>query len=333
MRKSSEATAAKEAVRWQADHDVLATVLRSLRVQGSVFCRAAASAPWGLALEAQNFAHFHVMEKGNAWLRLKGQKNPEPLREGDLAVIPHGKGHALTDAPTTNPVPLSSLSKPGGPSGLHRILRFGGGGEAARLVCGAFRFGPSIRHPLLQVLPPAILVRGSAGRPAPWLEPILAFLGDEAGHDQPGAETVISRLTDVIFVQAVRTWMESQPQTDRGWLGALRDPQIGQALSLIHSDPRRAWSVSTLAARVAMSRSPFSARFAALVGEGPLSYLRRWRLQLASDLLAREPLTVAQVAAKVGYQSEASLSRAFHRELGVSPAAYRRRESIGTAAR
>ena len=121
--------------------------------------------------------------------------------------------------------------------------------------------------------------------------------------------------------------METQPETERGWLGAMRDPQIGQSLALMHGHPERAWSVATLAANVGMSRSPFSARFAALVGDGPLSYLRKWRLRLAGDLLAHEPLSVAQVAAQVGYESEAALSRAFRREWGVSPTTYRRREA------
>lgn len=325
MRKNTASASSGTAVRWQAGEDVLTSVLRSLRLQGSVFCRAILSAPWGLDLEPQEYAHFHVLEQGNAWLRLKREKRPQALREGDLVVIPHGGGHVLTDAPATRPVPLGSLVKPLGPGGLHQVVRFGGGGGTTRLICGAFRFGPSARHPLLAVLPPAILVRGSAGRPPSWLKPILDSLDSEARRNQPGAETVISRLTDVIFVQAVRAWIDTQPETEGGWLGALRDPQIGRSLVLIHRQPEQTWTVASLAAGVGMSRSPFSARFASLVGEGPLSYLRRWRLQLAGDLLVREPLTIAEVAMRVGYQSEAALSRAFRREWGVSPTAYRRR--------
>jgi AraC-like DNA-binding protein len=313
------------AVRWQAGDDVLTAVLRSLRLQGSVFCRAELSAPWGIALEPQDYAHFHVMEQGSAWLRLRGEKDAQPLGEGDLALVPHGGGHALTDEPTTPAVPLGSLVKRPSPGGQYNVIHFGEGGGSTRLVCGAFRFGPSARHPLLAALPPVILVRGSAGRPAPWLDAILGFLGEEASRNQPGTETVISRLSDVIFVQAVRTWMETRPATEGGWLGALRDPQVGRSLMLLHGHPDRSWTVAALAAEVGMSRSPFSARFARLVGDGPLSYLRRWRLQLAGDLLVREPFTVAEIAERVGYQSEPALSRAFRREWGMSPTAYRRR--------
>ncbi len=289
-------------VRWQAGDDVLTSVLVSLRLQGSVFCRAELSAPWGLDLEPQEYVHFHVMEQGSGWLRLKGVRQAQPLRQGDLAVIPHGGGHVLTDSLGTRAVRLGSLVKPIGPGGPQNVFRFGGGGATARLVCGAFRFGPSARHPLLAALPPVILIRGSAGQPASWLEPVLGFLGDEARREQPGTQTVISRLTDVIFVQAVRAWMQDQPG-DAGWLGALRDPQIGRSLAFMHRQPDREWTVAGLAADVGMSRSPFSARFARLVGEGPLSYLRKWRLRLAGDLLLRESLTVAEVAARVGYQS------------------------------
>ena len=326
MGKTSEdAPSSGAAVRWQAGDDVLTSVLRSMRLQGSVFCRAELSAPWGIALEPQDYAHFHVLEQGNAWLRLRGEERPQPVGEGDLVLIPHGGGHSLTDEPTTPPVPLGSLVKCLGPGGQYDVIHFGGGGGATRLICGAFRFGASARHPLLAALPPVILVRGSAGRPAARLEPILDFLGDEARRDQPGAEMVISRLNDVIFIQAVRAWMETRPRTESGWLGALRDPQIGQSLALLHLHPERPWTVAALAVEVGMSRSPFSARFARLVGEGPLSYLRRWRLQMAGDLLLREPLSVAEVATRVGYQSEAALSRAFRREWGVTPSAYRRR--------
>jgi AraC-like DNA-binding protein len=330
MDKTSRPTSPPGArVRWQAGDDVLTGILRSLQLQGSVFCRAELSAPWGMALDSQDYAHFHVLEQGSAWLRLKGGKAPRPLGQGDLAVIPHGDGHALTDSPTTPTVPLGSLVKRPGPGAHYDVIHFGGGGVTTMLVCGAFRFGPSARHPLIAALPPTIVVRGSAGRPAAWLEPLLGFLSDEARSNEPGAEAVISRLTDVIFVHAVRAWMESQPRSHNGWLGALRDPQISRALALVHRHPERAWTVATLGAEVGMSRSPFSARFASLVGEGPLSYLRRWRLQLAGDLLVREPRTaVAEVAARVGYLSEAALSRAFRGEWGVSPTAYRHREPM-----
>ena len=182
---------ASRAVRWQAGDDVLSSVLRSLRPRGHVFCRAELSAPWGLEFVAREFAHFHVVEEGSAWLRLKDQEAPRPVAQWDLVLIPPGGGHVLTDTPDTTPVPLGSLVKPREEGGHHELLRFGGGGHLTRLVCGSFRLGPPAGHPLLALMPPAVVVRGSAGKPPAWLAPVLDFLGDEARSNQPGAETVI----------------------------------------------------------------------------------------------------------------------------------------------
>jgi len=157
-----------------------------------------------------------------------------------------------------------------------------------------------------------------------WLEPTLKMLAYEARHPRPGSETLIARLIDIILVQAVRLWVEEQPHNQGGWLGALRDPQIGSVLGLIHREPQKNWSVSSLAREVAMSRSIFAAKFSSLVGEPPLTYLTRWRLWQASKLLAEGNLSVGETALRVGYDSEAAFSRAFKRHFGHSPLTHRR---------
>jgi AraC-like DNA-binding protein len=192
------------------------------------------------------------------------------------------------------------------------------------MTCCTFQFINGDYNPLLAVLPPLIHVPSGREQLDEWLEPTLKMMAYEARHPRPGSETLIARLIDIILVQAVRLWVEDQPHNQGGWLGALRDPQIGPALGLIHREPQKGWSVSSLAREVAMSRSIFSAKFSSLVGEPPLTYLTRWRLWQASKLLADGNLSVSETALRVGYESEAAFSRAFKRHFGHSPVAYRR---------
>jgi AraC-like DNA-binding protein len=306
--------------------DVLTQVLETLGIQGRVFCRSEFSSPWSLAFPPSGFAHFHVLEQGSGWIRLEGESAAIPLVSGDLVIVPHGGGHVLFDSPETQPVPLERVfcrSEQGYP-----LMRHGGGGAESHFTCGSFQFQSPAESPLLSLLPPLIHIRGAAEE---WLASILQLLVYEARHGGPGAKAMISRLTDLIFVQAVRIWMESKPSDQAGWLGALRDPQIGTALGLIHRAPDRAWSVSALAREVAMSRSPFAARFTALVGEPPLAYLTRWRMHLAQSLLQSDSLSVSEVAGRVGYESAAAFSKAFKRRFGQAPGAYRGRNGRAAA--
>jgi AraC-like DNA-binding protein len=166
---------------------------------------------------------------------------------------------------------------------------------------------------------------------AEWLQMTLRLLTTEMQNSRPGSETLVTRLLDIIFVQALRTWIESLPPEQNGWLSALRDPKIGTALGLMHREPQRSWSVETLASEVAMSRSPFAARFTALVGEPPLAYLTGWRMHLAETLLTRDGLNVGEVAGRIGYESEAAFSKAFKRHFGQSPLAHRRQTQFAPA--
>lgn len=302
--------------------DVLTDVLKTLRLRGRVFCCSEMTAPWAMSLPASGYAHFHVIERGGAWLRMANEKHAQPLASGDLVIIPHGRGHVLSDQPDTKPVPLRQLIK--GRTDSCQLMQHGGGGAQTLMTCGSFQFEAAGQNPLLAVLPPLIHLHGNRGRSVEWLEATLRMLADEARQPRAGSETLIARLLDVIFVQAMRVWMETQPFEKGGWLGALRDPQIGTALSYIHREPQRAWSVQTLASEVAMSRSPFAAKFTTLVGEPPLSYLTRWRMQIAADLLLHEGCTVSQVAERVGYEAEAAFSKAYKRFYGHSPLAHRR---------
>ena len=306
--------------------DVLTEVLSTLGIQGRVFCCSELSAPWSMALPASGLAHFHVLEQGSAWLRIEGESDAVSLASGDLIMLPHGGGHVLCDSLETPPVRLEHLLSQG-QGGSPRIEQ-GGGSAETRLICGSFHFAHAAESPLLPLLPPLLHIRGDVGQAEAWLASTLQLLAFEARHARPGVQTVISRLTEIMFVQAVRVWMTSQPAGQGGWLGALRDPHIGAALGLIHRTPAHPWSVAALARAVAMSRSPFAARFTALVGEPPLTYVTRWRMALAARYLRSDHLAVSNVADRVGYTSAAALSKAFKRCFGVAPGTYRRRTPL-----
>jgi AraC-like DNA-binding protein len=303
--------------------DVLTDVLQTVRVGAACYGRLEATAPWGLRSAPAEDAKFHVVLRGECWLTVEGLGAPVRLSTGDLVALPHGHAHSLSDALDTDPHSLDSLVAcktcgEGGP------LRIGGGGAETTLVSGRFHFEDRKNNPLLSVLPPVITLAGKSCQTIHWLEPTLKFIACEAASGRPGAQTVISRLADVLFIQIVRGHLANLPANTPGWLGALTDAQIGSALGLIHQNPERDWTVQSLATQVAMSRSAFAARFTRLVGEPPLQYITRWRMQKAAGLLREGSATLGEIAQRVGYDSEAAFSKAFKRALGSAPGAYRR---------
>ena len=310
---------------WRADaSDVLTTVMDAVRLRSRVFCRSELKAPWGMALKRSDYAHFHVIERGGAWLRVEGQE-PVALAGGDMVVVPHGTGHTLTDSLATKARPLAEMAGRRASEGGCVVMRGGGEGAETRLVCGSFRFERREAHPLVELLPPLIHLRPAETPAAEWLEATLRFLAWETREAKPGTETIVSRLTDVIFVLVLRAFIESLPEGRGGWMGALRERHVGAALAHIHRSPERDWTNASLAEAVGMSRSRFAARFTALVGEPPLTYLSRWRLETAASLLQDGVLGLGEIAARVGYESEAAFSKAFRRRFGTPPGAFRRR--------
>src|SRR5215472_2845188 len=252
--------------------DALTDVLNSLRLTGKVFSYSELSAPWALELPPSPYAYFHIVERSGGWLRLKDEKKARPIAGGDLVVIPHGGGHIIGSDKKVKPLTLKQFLRLRDEGGL---VRHGGGGPETHLICGAFEFENGNDNPLISLLPPFIHIRDARESAAGWLENTLRQLAYEARYTSPGSQIMVTRLTDLIFVQAVRAWLATQPKEEGRWLGALRDKPIGQALGIMHRDPGQNWSVETLADQVSMSRSKFAAKFKRLVKESPLAYLNR----------------------------------------------------------
>jgi AraC-like DNA-binding protein len=294
--------------------DPLGEALHFLRMDGAFYCRSELTEPWGMSLMPMpGYLWFHVVTHGRALL-----EDEHWLQPGDFALVPHGEGHRVRSEPGV-PVPgVLDLDREQ-PTDRYEILRHGGGGAPTTLVCGAVRFDHPAARSLLGILPDTILVEASD-----WMESLVRLMAVEAREFRPGGEAVITRLADILVIQALRSWIETAPAARTGWLGALQDRQIGRALALIHRDPARAWTVAELASELAMSRSAFAARFTELVQEPAMQYVTRWRMQVAQSALATEGATVGELADRLGYRSEAAFARAFKRVIGVPPGAVRR---------
>jgi AraC-like DNA-binding protein len=302
--------------------DPLGEALHFLRMNGAYYCRSELTAPWGLTLPATpGYMWFHVVTSGR--MRLETGDEATTIQLGDLALVPHGEGHVLRSEPGAEAPGILELERER-VSDRYEILRHGDGGAPTGLICGAVRFEHPAARNLVEILPSTIHLEASSSPRLERIQSVLRLMAVEAGELRPGGEAVITRLGDILVIQAIRAWMESDPAAQRGWLGALRDHQIGRAISLIHRDPARDWTVASLANELAMSRSAFAARFTELVGEPVMSYVARWRMHVAVAALKEEGATVGQLADRLGYRSEAAFSRAFKRVIGVSPGAIRR---------
>jgi len=303
--------------------DPLGEALHFLRLTGVFYCRSELTAPWGVSLHAMpGYLWFHVVTSGRCVLEVDGTE-PHVLLPGDLALVPHGEGHRMRSEPGV-PTPRIDQLPHDYETDRYAILRYGEGGAESTLVCGAVRIEHPAAHHLLALLPRIVHLEPSDGPQTDWLNSTVRLLAAEARTLRPGGETVITRLSDLLIIQTIRTWIEHDPAARTGWLGALKDPQIGRAISLIHADPARPWTVAALAGELAMSRSAFAARFTELVNEPAMQYVTRWRMQVARDWLHQDGATVATIANRLGYQSEAAFSRAFKRVVGISPGAVRR---------
>jgi AraC-like DNA-binding protein len=272
---------------------------------------------------ARDCAVFHIVACGSCWLEVKGVHEPMKLTEGDFIVVTHGARHKVRDqlfSPTVNFFELAKSHLDAG----NGVFRFGGNGPITRLVCGGMQFENGATSPLLAILPPVLQVKRTDDQSRNWLGLTTQHILSELNRGGAGAAEVVTRLADILFIQAVRAYFESNADTAiSGWLAAVRDPQIGQALARLHSRPHGPWTVDALARRQGMSRSAFAARFNELVGEPPMRYCTRLRIHAAANRLrsGREKLSV--IAAAAGYESVTSFMTSFKRFTGMTPGEYR----------
>jgi AraC-like DNA-binding protein len=317
--------------------DALSDVLKSVQLEGALFLNAEFTAPWcvwsqfGFATvserlsKAEHMVFFHYLTEGACKLRMADGSEVLDVTAGDLVLFPRDERHLLASDLSLDPVEEASLVPPGIGSGDDFVqLRSGGGGAATRFVCGYLAGSRGVCRPLLEALPRVLRIAIGDGPAAGMMRDLLRVGVRESTASRPGANSMLAKLSELMFVEALRRYVEQLPPGRKGWLAGVRDVHVGRALALVHADPGRAWTVDELAREVALSRSALAERFAALVGEPPIQYLMRWRLALAAQMLRTGREAIVRVAERSGYESEASFNRAFKREFGTPPAAWRK---------
>lgn len=300
---------------------VLTDALGSLGMRSRLFCRATFAGRWTLAVEPSELVHFHILERGTAWVDCCGQERPIALAPGDVLVIRPRQRYRITDLPGRKDSPtivLTDADMPEGPITLDN----GGQEDPGVLVCGSFSFEHGREHPVLELLPKVIHLRARGTELGTSLQGTVHSLIAEAAEMRPGAEGVISRLIEVLFVHVLREWL-AQQNAQPGWFAAFSDRHIAPAMALIHSNLQRAWTVGQLAGRVGLSRSRFTVRFGRVVGESPKAYMARVRMVRAADMLKTGSLPVTAIALAAGYESESSFNKAFKRFYRKPPGQFR----------
>jgi AraC-like DNA-binding protein len=312
--------------------DLMEDVLSRIRLDGAMFLRAEYTAPWVcespsageliglLRCQAKRLVLFHIIAEGSCWLRLS-RGNCVEAREGDVVVLPYADQHAMGVAEYVSAVPISSLL-PTPPWHELPVIRHGGGGSRTSMVCGYLHCDAPMFEPLVNALPPVFIVRPPSGPAADWVNASIQYALDASACSSPRTSLAL-RLPELLFLEVLRLYVQSGPPQLSGWLAALHDPIVGQALTELHGAPAWPWTLDELARRSACSRSTLNERFTRLVGRAPMQYLAVWRLQLAAELLLTTQLGVSAVAYRVGYESEAAFNRAFRRAMGKPPAQWR----------
>jgi AraC-like DNA-binding protein/uncharacterized cupin superfamily protein len=303
--------------------DPLTAGLRALRMRGSVFSRAEMAAPFGVRSGPLPFGVFHAVVSGRCVLRTPDADGGDPveLLQGDVVYLPRGTDHVLADNDWRPAVPRATFAPRQGPDGME-LLRVPGEGDETVLLCGRVEVGDEQGEPVLELLPDVVHVSQHSNGVGAQIPALISLIAAELSSGSLGSAATAARLTDVLVLHMIRYHVESLTEADTGWLRAMSDPQISQAIGLIHNKPAQRWTAAALAREVGLSRSAFFQRFTRLVGEGPIEYLTRWRVHVASRQL-RDGDSVAAAARSVGYASEASFSDAFLRVTGTRPGSIR----------
>src|SRR5262245_25109249 len=314
--------------------DAVSQILSGVKLNGAVFFSAEFSAPWGFSAPASNIMAaqvapgaehlvlYHLVIEGGAVIELANGESIE-LKPGDVVIFPHGHPHHMSSGKdAVPPFPnygINAKIKARDLSPLHA----GGGGDTSRFVCGYMTCDPYLCRPVLNGLPPVLKVNIRTDRSGHWLESSILYLVEEAASGRVGSEAMLAKLSEALFVDTLRRYVASLPEQQTGWLAGTRDPVVGKSLTLLHSRIAHPWTIADLADQVGISRSGLVERFTRYLSEPPMAYLTRWRLEMAARSLQKTSRGVAEIAADVGYESEAAFNRAFKREFGQPPGRYR----------
>ena len=314
--------------------DAFSEILSGVKLNGAVFFSAEFSAPWGYSTPptnvmvathapgAEHLVLYHLVIEGGAFIELMDGRSMA-LSAGDIVIFPHGDPHHMTSGKeATGPFPNYGIATKIKSRDLSP-LRAGGGGEISRFVCGYMTCDPHLSRPILNGLPPVFKVNIRTDRSGQWLENSILHLVEEAASGRIGSDAMLAKLSEAMFVDTLRRYVASLPEQQTGWLTGARDPVVGKSLGLLHSRMAHPWTIADLAEQVGISRSALVDRFTRYLSEPPMAYLTRWRLQVAARSLEKTSRGVAEIAAEVGYESEAAFNRAFKREFGQPPGRYR----------
>ena len=315
--------------------DALSDVLKSLRLEGAVYLNAEFTAPWCVKAEyglasvrerlagAEQVVFFHYFVEGTCKVPLP-DGGVLDVAAGDLVLFPHQSKQVMGSDVHLRPVEAADMDPGAGADQPVIRLRHGGGGAATRVICGYIACSRSVCRPLFDALPQVLRVRMADGPAATLLRELLRTGVRESAAASPGADSMLAKVSELMFVEALRRHVQELPPGGQGWLAGVRDVYVGRALALLHGATSKPWTVDKLAREVALSRSALAERFTAMVGESPMKYLARWRLALAAQALRSGRESVGRVSERAGYESEAAFSRAFKREFGMPPASWRR---------
>jgi AraC-like DNA-binding protein/mannose-6-phosphate isomerase-like protein (cupin superfamily) len=305
-----------------AEPDGLSEVLLRLSVNSTVFCFFMSS-PWGFKVPARPVPAFHILTSGAAWLEVEGMPQPVRLSAGDLVILPRGQAHVVRNSPRTSSLEWLDRILAGTPP-VNWQLSYGGGGERSELLCGGFAIDPVAGRAVLDALPDVVHLKGSEALAPEWLVGLIRMIATEVAKGGPGSEAVVTRLTDALIAQALRHSLADVRPVD------YRDPQLAHALRLMRDHPDQDWTVPKLATAVSMSRSAFAERFRAAMGESPIRHLTRYRMARAAEYLRLTDAGIREIARLTGYDSEVSVTKAFRRQFGVAPGAYRKANAQGS---
>jgi AraC-like DNA-binding protein len=314
--------------------DAFSEILSGVRLRGAVFFTAEFSAPWGLstpaskvmaekvAPDAAHLVLYHLVIEGGACVEMEDGQSVT-LAPGDIVIFPHGDPHHMSSGKGTRPPFPNYGITPKIEARDLSPLRAGGGGAVSRFVCGYMTCDPHLSRPILNGLPPVFKVNVRTDSSGRWLENSILHLVEESASGRVGSEVMLTKLSEALFVDTLRRYVDGLPEKQSGWLAGARDPVVGRSLALLHGRVAHPWTIADLADQVGISRSALVERFSRYLSEPPMAYLTHWRLQLAAESLQKTSRGIADIAADIGYQSEAAFSRAFKREFGQAPGRYR----------